>query len=137
MTEDDRIELYEFFKSITTQSISKSENIRFFNDFYMLLGEIENGGFHQYLSNATGDSFTSLYEQMQKLGFEDISKQFRKVLEILKIESMSENRVDRNDLLSCFGDDQYELFDEVDMFFQDNSDEIEERFYLFYKNNLA
>ncbi len=134
ITQEEREEYLEIIDNINTEDIKRSELIQFYYDLFMMIAEIDNGGFHQYLSNSTGGTFDLLYNQTLAYEFTEIHDQMKKALTILAIDSVPNNRENRNKLLDSFDDQQCEIFDDIDKYFDENGDLIERKFYNFFIN---
>ena len=104
LTQEEREEYLEIIDNINTEGIKRSELIQFYYDLFIMIAEIVNGGFHQYLSNSTGGTFDLLYNQTLAYGFTEIHDQMKKALTILAIDSVPNNRENRNKLLDSFDD---------------------------------
>ena len=134
LTLKEREEYFEIIDYINNEDIKRSELIQFYYDFFMMIAEIDNGGFYQYLSNSTGDTFNLLYDQTLTYGFTEIHDQMKKVLNIFAIDSIPNDRENRNKWLESFDDQRYEIFDDIDKYFCENGDLIERKFYNFFIN---
>lgn len=120
----ERHELYEAlqilcsWKSLNNLPLSELEE---FVAVSTSLGmEVNNGGFHQYFSNSSGDDWSTMLEGMRKAGDDLGVERFEKILARFPRGQPSKVRAERWKQLDSFGDGQYEVFEEEQTAFFDD-----------------
>ena len=76
--------------------------------------EVNNGGFHQYFSNSSGDDWDIILWGLRESNDEDGLRRFKDVLAVFPNSLPYRNRVHRNHQLDSLGDRQWKAFDLFD-----------------------
>jgi hypothetical protein len=89
----------------------------------VFIGEVINGGFHQFFSNSSGEHSSDLLSALERLGAKTMLELFQRAAFILSPDGIvSSSRDARNNALdSIFSDEErcYEAFNEIDKEFYD------------------
>jgi hypothetical protein len=76
--------------------------------------EVNNGGFHQYFSNSSGDDWDIILWGLQESHDEEGLRRFNEVLSVFPHGRPFRNRVHRNRQLDALGERQWKVFDSFD-----------------------
>jgi hypothetical protein len=68
-------------------------------DLYSMHCEVLNGGFHQYLSNSTGDSGEDVKKHLAAIGAKQTRELFQRLSEVFPRNRIPRDRAKRNDVL--------------------------------------
>jgi len=101
-----------------------------------LFAEVNNGGFHQYFFNSSGDNWHYLLQAFEKSGDTNAVQRFREVLSIFPQSTPDENRQKRwkqlEDLESALGDKMWAFFNKQDEAFYDSPFPDPEKFWAYF-----
>jgi hypothetical protein len=81
---------------------------------------VNNGGFHQYFSNSSGDDWDVILWGLQESNDQAGLRRFKEVLGVFPNARPYRNRVHRNRQLDSLGDAQWKAFDSFDKAFFNN-----------------
>lgn len=87
--------------------------------WWTLDAEVNNGGFHQYFFNPSGDEAMATRDALARLGLRELLPLFDCALSAFPESTPSTDRDLRNDQLAAYGDTQFDLFEALDGAFYD------------------
>jgi len=82
--------------------------------------EVNNGGFHQYFSNSSGDDWDIILWGLQESKDQDGLRRFKEVLAVFPGAQPYRNRIHRGRQLDSLGEAQWKAFDSFDKDYYDH-----------------
>ncbi|MCH2235593.1 MAG: DMP19 family protein [Crocinitomicaceae bacterium] len=99
--------------------------------------EVNNGGFHQFYSNSSGDYSLETYEALLTIGADSMAKIMNDANSILPNKTIPSNRTERINILEEHEDQLWDKWEECDSKFYEYPDDLIELLYTFISKNKA
>ncbi len=93
---------------------------------WSLEAEVNNGGFNQFFFNSSGDHAAATAEALRAIGAKKTAAIVDRAVSLFGAEGPSRNRVQRQQQLTLFSEEQQERFSELDTNFYAYPDNLSE-----------
>ncbi len=104
---------------------SLTPNERIWFNIQSLIGSVDNGGLVSHYYNSDAEYNKETIEDLMILGFPDIAFLLQRINQLFPNETPPLNMGERNDIISTWGEEQYNLLEELDENFYKRESELE------------